>query len=354
MIDKILKLARPDIVGLKAYCSAKREGVVGDIYLNANENPYKKPSIERLNRYPDPQPKLLRSLLSGLYGVNDNEVLLTRGADEGIDLIIRAFCRAGIDSIMICPPTYDMYSVSARVQNSQVLEVPLLANEFSLNIEAIYTGWQKTCKIIFICSPNNPTGNCLDADEILKLCKALEEKCLIVIDEAYIEFSDQASLAKYLNEYSNLVVLRTLSKAYGLAGVRCGAVLAHRNIISLLETIIAPYPISCLVEDIVVEELSGQNMSNIQSQINEIISQRESMLGFLKKLPFVRYVWPSQANFILIKIDDAKNVINHCAKHKVIIRNRSNMHGLDNCIRISVGLPDENVYLKETLLGLCK
>lgn len=343
MIDSLLKLARPEILNLTPYSSARRESSAQGIYLNANENPYAKE--DALNRYPQPQPDALKTLLANLYQIDPAQILMTRGADEGIDLLIRAFCSAGKDAIMVCPPTYDMYALSARIQHAQVLTVPLIAESFALDIEAILRNWQDNCKLIFLCSPNNPTGNTFAREDVLHLCKKLSDKALVVVDEAYIEFSKNPSIKHDLNQCDNLVVLRTLSKAYGMAGARCGAVLAHQQIIQLLEKIISPYPLASPVILAVLRELNAQNLENVRNQVATIQAERDKLIYFLQSQSFVEKVWPSEANFILIKVKDAASLIEHCGLHHIIIRDRSRMLGLSDCVRISIGIPEENAQL---------
>lgn len=348
MIDALLNLARPEILNLIPYSSARREHAAAGIYLNANENPYPKISQEHIHRYPQPQPEILRKRLADLYQVKPEQILMTRGSDEGIDLWLRTFCAAGKDSIMVCPPTYDMYSISAHIQHASVVFVPLTSS-FDLDVDGVLSAWQPQCKLIFLCSPNNPVGNIYAAHDILSLCKALENKAIIIVDEAYIEFSDKPSISQYLNEYENLVVLRTLSKAYGMAGARCGVVLAHPQLIKLLEKVISPYPLATPVVNVILHELQAEHLNVMHDQVKKLKQARESMITFLNKLNYVEKIWPSEANFILLKVKNAKALVAFCAKQNIIIRDRSHMLGLDNCVRISIGLPEENKQL-QTLL----
>ncbi len=348
MIDDLLALARPEITRLIPYSSARREHAAQGIYLNANENPYPK-AIPHLHRYPQPQPTRLRERFATLYRVDQDQILMTRGSDEGIDLWLRSFCRAGNDAIMVCPPTYDMYALSAAIQHAAVLSVPLIPDTFALDIDKMIATWQPTCKLIFLCSPNNPTGNVFPWQDIERLCIAFSNKAIVIVDEAYIEFASQKSCSALLNKYDNIAVLRTLSKAFGMAGARCGVVLAHKKLIALLEKVISPYPLASPVIEIVLHELEPDTLHKIQNQVASLKAARDELSTYLSTLPFVEKVWPSDANFILLKVNDAKGLVAHCAAQHIVIRDRSHMHSLNQCVRISLGLPEENQQLKLAL-----
>lgn len=344
MQNELLALARPEIVAMNSYASARSENAMGSIWLDANENPW---NSGQYNRYPEPQPGSLVTLLSTVYNVDSNQVLVTRGSDEGIDLLLRLFCRSGQDKIMICPPTYGMYKVAATIQGASIVEVPLLKEQnFALNVANILNAWQSCIKLIFLCSPNNPTGNLLAVQDILSLCKILDKQSIIVVDEAYVEFANSDSVCRYLNEFPNLVVLRTLSKAYGLAGIRCGVTIANPAIIQLLKKIIAPYPISKPVVSIATKQLS---QNGIETQISVIQQERGRLFDFLSNVALVRKVWKSDANFLLFEAVNAKMVMGVCASHGIVLRDRSNEYNLTNCIRVTVGDPKENTFLMEVL-----
>lgn len=345
-MSEILQLARPELRNMVAYSSAKRENKQGDLYLNANENNLAPTAEVFLNRYPDPQPQALVKHFAQHYGVQAQQLLITRGSDEGIDLLIRTFCRAYTDAIMITPPTYGMYQISANIQGAKTISAPLLDN-FQLNIPLMLEKWQSTTKLIFLCSPNNPTGNLLKREEILLLAEKLTNKAMIVVDEAYVEFARSESLISELKHYENLVVLRTLSKAYGLAAVRCGFVLAHAAIIELLNKVIAPYPIPAPVVTSVLEHLINRDQLN--QQVDSIIKEREFMSEMLSSFNYVEKVWPSAANFILCKVKHSESVMKHCLDQGIVIRDRSKEYGLANCVRITVGTPRENKRLLEVL-----
>jgi histidinol-phosphate aminotransferase len=329
---------------MSAYVSARSEAVKGNVWLDANENPW---NDGQYNRYPEPQPYSLVTNLAAVYGVKPDQILVTRGSDEGIDLLPRLFCRAGQDQIMICPPTYGMYKVAATIQGAAVVEVPLLKErDFALNLANILEVWQPSIKLVFLCSPNNPTGNLLAVQDILLLCKKLDKKSIIIVDEAYVEFSSSDSLVKYLNDYPNLVVLRTLSKAYGLAGIRCGATVANPGIIQLLKKIIAPYPIPKPIVNIASKQLS---LNAIEKQIKITHQERNKLFSFLSSLSFVKKVWKSDANFLLFEASNPRIVIETCINNGIVLRDRSNEYNLDNCIRITIGNPNENAFLMEVL-----
>ena len=344
MKNNIINLARQEIAVMNAYRSARSEALQGSVYLDANENAL---SDTRYNRYPEQQPNELAKLLTTVYGVDRKQLLITRGSDEGIDLLLRLFCRAGFDKIIICPPTYGMYRVAAIIQGAETIEVPLMKSDgFALDVNELLRAWEPSVKLIFLCSPNNPTGNLLPKSDILSLCRSLNDKSVIVVDEAYIEFSNGESLTKYVSEYPNLVILRTLSKAYGLAGVRCGSTIANSDIIKLLMKIIAPYPIPIPVAEIVCQQLNSDITKNA---INIIKQEKENLANFLENLPSVIKVWKSQANYLLVEVVDADRMMRACLKYGIVLRNRSYEYGLENCIRITIGSPNENALLREVL-----
>lgn len=342
-----IHLARQDILDLIPYSAACHESnLKTGVRLDANENPFHR--ADGLNRYPDPQPMGLLQKLSQLYGVTPSQILMTRGSDEGIDLLCRVFCEAGRDGILTTPPTYGMYEVAAGIQGVVVTAVPLItALGFTLDINGILATWRPAIKLIFLCSPNNPTGNLFSATDILSLCESLTNQALIIVDEAYIEFASATSLSQYLARYPNLVLLRTLSKAYGLAGVRFGCVLADPSVIALLKKVISPYPIPALVANVVMDALSDESMRVTQLQIQAIRAEREQLRSSLQTLASVQKVYPSDANFLLLKVDDAARWMLACAEKQIAIRSRSNMLNLSQCVRISIGTVDENKQLLE-------
>jgi histidinol-phosphate aminotransferase len=347
----IESLARASVRQLVPYRSARLESQGKKIRLDANENPFWRE--DKLNRYPDPQPEILKSLLSQLYGVDSTQILMTRGSDEGIDVLIRTFCEANRDAIVTTPPTYGMYAVSAEIQGANIKTVPLLqATGFALDKKNLLVEWRPSMKLIFLCSPNNPTGNAFPVSDILDLCEHFKERALVIVDEAYVEFSSTKSLSRYLSDHNNLVILRTLSKAYGLAGARLGCLLAHQEIINLLKKVMAPYPIPLPVIKIVKETLTVEYQHKVQTQIKTIQAEREFLSAFLKPLTSVEAVYPSEANFLLVKVRDASLWMSLCADHDIAIRLRSHLLGLCHCVRISIGTEEENKQLQEVLANV--
>ncbi len=323
----MMNLIREDLRAFQAYSSARCEASQGRVWLNANESPWE----NGLNRYPDPQPQALAMKMAEYYGVAQDELLITRGSDEAIDLLIRLFCRFGQDAILVKDPSYGMYEVSARLQGAAVIKSVALRQD-----------WNPRVKIAFICSPNNPTGELISVTEIEALCQEWAGQTMIVVDEAYIEFANQASLAALINRYDNLVVLRTLSKAFGLAGIRCGVILAAAPLITCLKKIIAPYPIAKPTADLALQAFEPSALAETLRQITLIQSERARLCSVLAGCPDVIKVWPSEANYVLIKVTDAQKKMAQCQAVGVILRRFERNPLLDNCIRLSIGLPAEN------------
>ena len=346
----VTELARADIVALRVYEHAAWRPELQR--LHANELPWDpsgRDAREGLNRYPQPQPRALLERLAELYGVSPASVLLGRGSDEAIDLLCRAFCRAGMDAALVCPPTFGMYSVSARIQGAAVIEVPLLAEHgFALDEQQVLERCTARTKLLFLCSPNNPTGNLLEEAAVLRLAAALAGRALVVLDEAYLEFSGRASLARRLAEFPNLAVLRTLSKAYGLAGARCGALLADPQVIALLRKIIPPYAIPRLTADAALARLAPGALATLQPQLATLLAERSRLQRELPALRAVRRVWPSDANFILAEFEDAGDALERAAAAGLLVRDARGYPGLGRALRISVGTPEQNTRLLES------
>lgn len=342
---EILKLARPDILSLQPYQHAAWEPSLER--MHANEMPWRAEgdgSRAGLNRYPEPQPAELVDHLAKLYGVAPDQVLVGRGSDEGIDLIVRAFCRAGLDSVTICPPTFGMYRVSARIQGASVIEAPLLKERnFALDAEAVITAARRdSVKIVFLCSPNNPTGGLLERAAIERVCEALADRAIVVLDEAYIEFANTPSMAERLNHFPNLVILRTLSKAYALAGARCGALLAHSDIVSLLARVITPYALPTHTIESVLTFTNAVHVADSERRITQVLAERERLAVELARLPLITRVWPSASNFLLVDCVDPEQVLRAATSSGLIIRDTRAQLGLANTVRISVGAPEQN------------
>jgi histidinol-phosphate aminotransferase len=350
----VLNLARPDILTLQPYQHAAWEPSLER--MHANEMPWRASGDEThagLNRYPEPQPDELIEHLAKLYGVEAKQVLAGRGSDEGIDLLVRAFCRAGQDSVLICPPTFGMYKVSARIQGAGVVEVPLIKERsFAFDANAVLTAWHESIKIVFICSPNNPTGGLVDRSVIISMCERLAGKAIVVVDEAYIEFAQTDSTVSLLSQFENLVVLRTLSKAYALAGARCGALIAHPEIVSLLARVITPYALPTQTIENVLTFTDSQHQADAKQRIDTVLKERTRMTERLRGLPAIRRVWPSDSNFLLVECTDADQILRAANAVGLIIRDPRSQPALANCLRISVGSPEQNERLIRSITQL--
>lgn len=340
----ITSLMRKNIITLKPYSSARDE-FKGDaeVFLDANENPYPSP----YNRYPDPLQRTLKEKIAEIKGVDPSQIFLGNGSDEGIDLLIRAFCEPNQDSIMITEPTYGMYAVCAEINGVNVQQA-LLTPDFDLDLDAFPNTFDATTKIIFLCSPNNPTGNMLSHDKIVEVLKRFYG--IVVIDEAYIDFAKGKSFIKDLKKYPNLVVLQTFSKAWGLAGLRLGMCYASPEIISILNKIKYPYNINIRTQELVLDALEHKYKKDIW--VEEILTQRTKLIKALKGLSIVEKVFPSDANFVLVRVKDAHGTYEYLMNNGIIVRDRSKVMLCYNCLRISVGTPDENEKLIESLKKL--
>ncbi len=332
-------IARESVVDMSVYSA--RGGATDALHLDANENPYAPPPVvgaAGYNRYPAQQPEKLVNRLADLYGVKPAQLMVGRGADEGIECLLRAFCEAGQDSILTCSPTFGYYKTCADIQGAGVVDVPLIRT-YQWDIPAIIkAGKPANVKIVFLCSPNNPTGNSLTRDAILDVCGSLPET-LVVVDEAYIEFSKQDSLCELVGTVKNLVVLRTLSKAYALAGVRGGALIAEPAVIELLLKVLPPYPIARPVETAILNALAPSAMAVHAQRLEEALSERDRLAEGLAKSDFVETVYPSDANFLLLEVNNADALFTRLRQYNVKIRDYRSTTGR---VRVSVGSPDEN------------
>jgi histidinol-phosphate aminotransferase len=345
----VSELARPDIVALKAYEHASWEPSLER--LHANELPWRSQGDKTtagLNRYPEPQPHALVEGLAALYGVAPENVLVGRGSDEAIDLLTRSFCRAGRDAVVVCPPTFGMYSVSARIQGAEVITVPLRADAgFALDERALLERCTADVKLVFLCSPNNPTGTLLDEQTILRIAARLAGRAVVVVDEAYIEFSGTQGLARHLPRLPHLAILRTLSKAHGLAGARCGTLIADPEVIALLRKVIPPYAITQLTLEAVLRQLEPARLAESRANINRILSERERLMGALAELARVVRLWPSAANFILAQFHDAGAALQLARDTHLLVRDARGYPGLGQALRITVGTAAQNDRLLE-------
>ncbi|MEX0593791.1 MAG: histidinol-phosphate transaminase [Balneolaceae bacterium] len=347
--DKLDEMVRPNIQALAPYRSARDDFETG-LLLDANENSYGSPFPEAsgLNRYPHPIPKELRTRIAKWRDVEPEQVFTGVGSDEAIDLLIRIYCEPGKGSILTTPPTYGMYNVSAKIHNITVHEIPLTAS-FQVQTEAILEKARtERPSILFLCSPNNPTGNDLDRTQILKLIELFPG--LVVVDEAYIDFSKQESMAPMVRQYPNLVVLQTFSKSFGLAGIRLGLAFAAPNVINWMLKVKSPYNINTLTARMALKAFDHMEM--IRFHIAELRKERERVANALGKLVAVETVFPSQANFLLFRIRDAEQVWKTLTEQGIIIRYRGNEPGCTNCLRATIGLPDENDRLIRALQSI--
>ncbi|WP_413738050.1 histidinol-phosphate transaminase [Sodalis sp. RH21] len=338
----ISQLARANVLALEPYQSARRLGGNGDVWLNANEYPL--PTAYRLrpanlNRYPSCQPEEVINNYAAYAGLPADQVLVCRGADEAIELLIRAFCEPGRDAILFCPPTYGMYSVSAETFGVARRMVPALP-DWQLDLAAI-EGQLAGVKLVYVCSPNNPTGNIIRPDDLKRLLDLTQGRALVVADEAYIEFCPQATLAGWLADYPHLVILRTLSKAFALAGLRCGFTLANAEVIQLLLKVIAPYPLSQPVADIAGQALGADGVAAMRERVAGITATRRWLAQALRECPCVLEVYPSESNYLLARFDPDSQAFKALWDQGIILRNQSAQPGLADCLRITIGTRTE-------------
>ena len=354
-MSSVLHLVRPDLRAFTGYASARREKATGEVWLNANESPWSSPadSGQGVNRYPEPQPAALIERMAGLYGVPPERLAITRGSDEGIDLLVRAFCRAGIDGVLIAPPCFGMYAVAARVQNAPLVEIPLIdeGNAWSLDLTSV-TDMVKLgdVHVVFICSPANPTGQALSLDQIKTLAKATAGRAALVIDEAYAEFSKVGSARGLLDDFPQLVLLRTLSKAYALAGARIGAVIGDPDVIRILRSLQAPYPSPAPSAGLALDALAPKAVALARQRIAISIRERAALGRDLGRLKNILRVYPSQGNFLLVRFVDADEALARLLARGVVVRDMRAMGQLENALRISIGTPEENQAVLSALL----
>ncbi|WP_207533011.1 histidinol-phosphate transaminase [Desertivirga arenae] len=338
-------LLRDNIKNLVPYSSARDEFKgEASVFLDANENSYGSPIKDQYNRYPDPLQWKVKKRISEIKGVPPQNIFLGNGSDEAIDILFRAFCRPGVDNVITVPPTYGMYEVSANINDVAIKKVPLTP-DYQLNLEGIAEAIDEQTKLIFICSPNNPTANSINREDIETIL--VNFKGIVVIDEAYINYSRQKTFIQELTEYSNLVVLQTLSKAWGLAALRVGMAFASEEIIEVFNKVKPPYNINEASQLIALEAL--QNVEQVNNWIKDTIKEREKLVSELLKLPFILKVFPSDANFILVKTTDAKGIYNYLVSKGIIVRDRSKVELCEGSLRITIGTQAENETLVETL-----
>jgi histidinol-phosphate aminotransferase len=343
----ISQLIRPNIAALTPYRSARDIFSTDEsdwIFLDANENPYE----TGMNRYPDPWQAQVKKKLAAIKGVSSSNILLGNGSDEVIDLLIRTFCNPGRDNLIVLPPTYGMYGVTAQVNDVSIREVALTP-DFQPDVQAILTASDERSKLLFLCSPNNPTGNLMDPKRVQQLLDRFPG--IVVIDEAYIDFSEVESWINHLTTHENLVVLQTMSKAHGMAGIRLGMAYAHEEVIAVLNKVKPPYNINQLTQDAVIRYLESVGYKN--SEVRGLVDERTSLERRLSDLSCVKRVYPSSANFLLVRMDQAKKRYEQLLDQKIVTRDRSGLPGCEQTLRISVGTAEENEALIATLKELC-
>jgi len=339
----LIRWVRPEVLQMQPYASARDEfagSTLDTILLDANENPFE----SGVNRYPDPYQRELREALAIRRGIPAEQIFLGNGSDEVLDLLFRVFCSPAKDAVLTMPPTFGMFKVLAALNQVQHIEVPLTP-EFKIDIENVVKAIPANCKMILLCSPNNPTGNSFDREAIETLLESFGG--LVVIDEAYIDFSPKPSWIPELARYPNLIITQTFSKAYGQAGIRLGMAFAQADIIALLQKIKLPYNVNDLTQRWALERL--QNPDKVQEEINTILAGKSALYEILNEIPWVRSTFPSDTNFILVRVDDGELRYRQLMDKGIVVRNRSNQMHCANTLRISVGTPEENMLLKQIL-----
>lgn len=349
-----LDLVREDLRAFAGYASARRGGVAGSVWLNANESPLPNAADGRYgsNRYPDPQPPRLRQCLADLYGAKPEQVLVGRGSDEAIDLLVRALCRPGVDAVACAPPVFGMYAVCARLQGAPLVEVPLVEDDdgFSTDMKAMAdAALQRGAKLVFLCSPANPTGQSLGLDAIATLARKLAGHAIVVVDEAYGEYASEPSAVSLVAQLPNVAVLRTLSKAHALAGARIGCLVADERLVGLLRNCQAPYPLPSPCVDLALAALAPKMLARTRATVAETVAERERLQQALQQVQGVRRVYPSQGNFLLVRFEDAGSVYERLLAHGVVVRDMRAAPGLGDALRISVGSIEDNAALLAAL-----
>lgn len=352
----MLARVRPELADFTAYASARRSGFEAHIHLDANECPWDLRAEDGLdidaglNRYPSPQPEDLRARLAQVYGVDPARLWLGRGSDEAIDLLLRAFCRPGRDNIVAHAPTFGMYRIGARLQGADYRALPTDgASGFALDPHRLLALTDADTKLVVVCSPNNPTGTSHHGAALSWLAERLADRALLLVDEAYIEFSDLPSASALIDRHDNIVVLRTMSKAHALAGVRIGALIAQQAIIDLVGRIAAPYPLPSPSVRAALAALAPDSLARTQDRIETVVRERERVSAALNSAPDVLELWPSAGNFLLVRFADARRAFERLLDAGILVRDFSAHAGLENCLRITIGRPDEN----DALLDAC-
>ncbi len=352
--DALLELVRPDLRGFGGYRSARSEHLAGEVWLNANESAWANPADDGgdCRRYPDPQPAALVDALARLYGVAADSLVVGRGSDEAIDLLVRALCVPGRDAVLATPPVFGMYAVSARVQGAPWVEVPLVENDDGFHVDAdavIATARENHAKLVFLCSPSNPTGRAITASTIARIATALEGRSLVVVDEAYAEFSTIESALRLRARHRNIAVLRTLSKAHALAAARIGCVMLDPALAQVLRACQAPYPLPAPCIALALDALRPDALAQTRTRVATVRMERERLHDALASLPCVRRAYPSDGNFLLVRFDDAQAAFDALLAAGVVVRDQRAAPGLGDALRITVGTPAQNDCVVEAL-----
>lgn len=358
MHDDLKKHVRAHYLNLMGYVSAgMQDGKKQDmVFMNANENPFVLPGLEGMNFYPEPQPADLRASMANAYDVDPHNLLITRGADESISLITRTFCEPGKDSVLIHTPTFGIYGVDAKAMPANLISVPLVrdGNKFSLDVDGMIAAINdpaNAIKLVYLCSPNNPTGGSFPQEDLIKIITAAKGKCMVVMDEAYGEFCKHGTMVQYLDQYPHMLILRTLSKAYGLAGVRIGATLSHdpEFIAFLSAKVHETYPLPKPAIAAAKKALSPEMRAQAQENMDKSVAECQRLRAYFEKAPFCTCVFESDANFLLIEVKNAQALWQYCFEHGFIMRDFSDKPGTENCIRVSPGTPEQNDRFFEIL-----
>ncbi len=348
-MSSVLALLRPAVLRLKPDEAARSAAHAGAALLDLNESPLAPSGAGRANRYPEPQPAFLVARAAALYGVPRRSILVTRGADEGIEVLTRAACEAGRHRILVCPPTYGGYETAADVQGAGVLRVPMLGSpDYRLNLPGVTAALRapkNRVRLVYVCSPNNPTGTVIPAADILRLCRAAAGRAFVVADEAYLEYRGGRGLLGRLAGFPNLVVLRTLSKAWALAGLRCGFLFGHPALVDVLQRVRAPYPMSSASLDVLETVFTEAGRSKMRRSVARVLAGKARLRKALARSGGVREVFPGEGNFLLVRVADKDALLAAARKARVLVRDRSGDHGLAGCLRVTVGSAAENARL---------
>ncbi len=354
VMPSIIDRARADILALKPYQSARSLVSSGPetIFLDANECPYEPVAgVQGYSRYADQQPKAMVEAIARVYDLSTRNMVVTRGADEAIDLTIRAFCESGKDNVVVCPPTFPMYAHYAKLQGVEIREAPLTPEDFQIDVDAVKNAADENTKIVFLCSPNNPTANVMNNADIEELCRYYDGRALVAVDETYNAFSGAETFTAKLEKFPNLIVYRTLSKEYACAGVRCGLAAAQGEVIEVIRRVLAPYPIPVPVSQAMERILRPENVARLEARQTEILATKARFVDELRSVQGVEKIYPGDANFIMAKFENAAAIVKRCRENGIILRDQSYQKNLENCVRIAIGSDEEMDILLAVLRG---